>query len=619
MVRYCLINLFFLTATLVYCQPMLNVTQSAGIDIACGLSATGFGLSFADFNKDGYDDITFGTESGDSIVFYQNNGNGTFTKLLPLVLHTGFARQLAWVDIDNDDDLDFFVCTENGSNQLFERTTTGFVDITASSGISTAVASNSGASFGDFDKDGDLDLYISVYGLTRNYFYRNNGNKTFTDITAAAGISLTPNYGFCATFFDYDNDGNLDLYAVVDRTDPNLLYRNNGNGTFTEVGAAAQTGAGIVIDAMNGGVGDFNNDGYSDIYVTNTFYPFGANTGNNLLLNFAGGYFPNVGPSAGVDMPGHTSWGGSWLDVNNDKYLDLYVSAEHISSTHRNRLFKNNKDETFTEFTTTGLAGDTLWSYANAVGDYNNDGKPDIVVSNGFNQKAMLWKNNTSNANNYVKLELKGTTSNKNGIGSRIEVWDGDSLQMRFTHCGTNYISQNSLVEHIGMGNNTAIDSLIVKWPNGVKSKYYNLGVNTKYTIKENTGCFTNNFDIATNTVTNKYIGTNGNLMQASNWSKNRIPNLNDDAEIANGTASLLSLQLNSGALLKCRSLVLKGLVSLVNFGTIELHKSYGDGLYIANQASFDNRSIFKIMNPCQNAMTLLGTYKGNGTSTIIK
>jgi FG-GAP-like repeat/ASPIC and UnbV len=619
MVRYYLICLLFFIGTIVFCQPMINATSSAGIDIACGLSATGFGLSFADFNKDGYDDITFGTESGDSIVFYQNNGNGTFTKLFPLVLHTGFARQLAWVDIDNDDDLDFFVCTENGSNKLFEKTSTGFVDITASSGISTAVANNSGASFGDFDKDGDLDLYISVYGITRNYFYRNNGNKTFTDITAAAGISLTPNLGFCATFFDYDNDGNLDLYAVVDRTDPNLLYKNNGNGTFTEVGSVSQTGAGIVIDAMNGGVGDFNNDGFSDIYVTNTYYPFGANTGNNLLLNFAGAYFPNVGASSGVDMPGQTSWGASWLDVNNDKYLDLYVSTEHINATHRNRLFKNNKDETFTEFTSTGLAGDTLWSYANAVGDYNNDGKPDIVVSNANDQKSVLWKNNTSNANNFIKLELKGTTSNKNAIGSRIDVWDGDSLQMRFTHCGTNYISQNSLVEHIGMGNNTSIDSLIVKWPNGGKSKYYNIGVNTKYTIIEGTGCFNNNFDISTNTVTNKYIGTNGNLMQASNWSKNMVPNLNDDAEINNSSASLLSLQLNTGSVLKCRSLVLKGLVSLVNFGTIELHKSYGDGLYIESQASFDNKNIFKIMNPCQNAMTLLGMYKGNGTSTIIK
>ncbi len=605
-------------ANSILCQPMINVTQSAGIDIACGASATGFGLSFADFNKDGFDDITFGTESGDSIVFYQNNsGNGTFTKLPPLVLHTGISKQLLWVDIDNDDDMDFFVCTEDGVNKLFEKTNAGFIDITSSCGISTAVANNSGASFGDIDKDGDLDLYISVYGITRNYLYRNNGNKTFTDITLASGISMVPNLGFCATFFDYNNDGNLDLYTVVDRTDPNQLYENNGSGTFTEVGAA--TGSGIVIDAMNGGVGDFNNDGFSDIYVTNTYYPFGANSGNNLLFNNLGLYFPNVAPSAGVDMPTQTSWGATWLDADNDKYIDLYVSAEHISALHRNRLFKNNKDETFSEYSSTGLAGDTLWSYANASGDINNDGKPDIVVSNGNNQKSVLWKNNVSNNNNYIKLQLKGTVSNKNAIGSRIEVWDGDSMQMRFTHCGNNYISQNSLIENIGMGNNKIIDSLIVKWPNGGKSALYNIGVNTKYTIKEGSACLTSTYDIATNTATNKYIGVNGNLMLSTNWSRNRIPNINDDVEITNSSSTLLSLQLNTGSILKCRSLVLKGMVSLVNFGTIELSKSLGDGLHISSQSIFDNKNIFKVLNPCQNAVTVLGTLKGGGSSTIIK
>jgi hypothetical protein len=599
-------------------QAMINVSQIAGIDVICGNSSTGFGVSFVDFNNDGYDDLTFGTESGDSIVFYQNNfGNGTFTKLFPLVLYTGNIRQLLWVDIDNDNDLDFFICSEGGPNKMFEKTNSGFVDITSTCGISNSITNNFGATFGDIDKDGDLDLYISVYGITRNYLYRNNGNKTFTDITSSAGISMIPNFGFCATFLDYNNDGNLDLYTIVDKSGPNKLYKNNGNSTFTELGYS--TSAGIEIDAMNGGVGDFNNDGYSDIYVTNTFYPFGSNSGNNLLLNNLGFSFPNTASSAGIDMPTQTSWGANWLDIDNDKYLDLYVCSEHINPSHRNRLFKNNKDETFTEFSSTGLAGDTLASYANASGDYNNDGKPDLIVSNANNQKSVLWKNNVSNNNNYIKIKLEGTSSNKKAIGSRIIVKDGDSLQMRFTHCGNNYISQNSLIENIGVGHNKIIDTLKIFWPNGSEAQYFNIGVNTLYSIKEGSLCFTSNYDISTNTATNKYIGTNGNLMSASNWSSNRVPSLNDDVEISNTLTSPLNLQLNSGSIIKCRSLVLKGMVKLTNYGTLELNKSFGDGLHISMPSVFENRSILKILNPCQKAMTINGNFKELSNTTIIK
>ncbi len=624
--RYHFTAIFFLTTYFIFSQPFIDVSNSSGVGIVTGVAATGHGVSFVDYDNDGFDDLTFGNQNGDSLTFYKNSGNATFIKVSPYFINTSTNRQIVWVDIDNDNDLDFFATAENGLLKLYEKTTTGFIDITMSSGISTSITNYHGASFGDIDKDGDLDLFVSVYGISRNYLYRNNGNKTFTDITIAAGISTTVDYSFCAAFFDYNNDGLLDIYTIVDRNFPNLLYQNTGNivngvATFTEVGTAANTGAGIIIDAMNAGIGDFNNDGFSDMFITNTNAPYGANSGNNLLLNNAGSYFPNIAytsPPSNISMSDQTNWGAVWFDADNDKYLDLYVCSANENGS-RNKFFKNNHDETFSEFPALGLSGDTLLSYTTAVGDINNDGKMDFVVSNGNNKKSRVWKNNIINNNKYIKLKLTGTNANKNAIGSRIEIYDGDSMQMRFTHCGINFISQNSLVEHIGMGNNAVVDSLIIKWPSNTNkiSKFYNIGVNRLYGITQASPCFTD-YNIETNTAVNKYIGSNGNLFLASNWSWSRLPSYNEDVEIS--TTTSLALSIPAGQNLKCRSLRMSGPITITNFGTLDIQKSFGEGLFIDTASKLINKSILKVFKPCMNsAMRVKGTYEERGNTTITK
>lgn len=595
----------FLVTTLKAQMPFQNVAASAGIDTIVGDAYSGYGLSFVDFNNDGYDDLTFANRAGDSILFYKNQGNGTFAKLPSLVNHTAISKQVLWVDIDNDNDLDLFVTTSGGPNKLYEQTPSGLVDITATSGIVAQNSQHSGAAFGDIDKDGDLDLFISTYDVGTNLFYRNNGNKTFTDITVSSGVGTSNTSDFCAIFFDYDNDNDLDLYTIVDRySDPNKLYKNNGLGIFTDV--SSSTGAGISIDAMNAGVADYNNDGYFDIYITNT-------AGNVQLYNNLGAFFVNFPAGTAVNQE---CWGACFLDVDNDKDQDLYVTSQHFLPSQHNWLFKNTADDFFEPYMTGGsLPGDTLYSYACASGDIDNDGKPDLAVSSGNNQKILLWKNITTQTNKYTKVKLKGVQSNRMGIGSLITLYTGGTAQYRQTHCAVNYLSQNSLWEHFGASTSNVIDSLIVKWPSGTINKHYNLGLNQRFNIQEGK-CLDHEYTGA-NTAANKYIGTNGNLLQASNWSAGHVPTVGEDVVFENTTPSPVVLTLNTGQTLNCRSLAISGNLTVNNFGTFNIIKSYGPGLLLGQGSTFMNDGNMFFDHPCGKAMILNGIFQEKGTTTI--
>ena len=213
-----------------------------GIDTTFGAGEFGGGISFVDFNEDGWDDLTFATEIGDSILFYINDQGTGFTRIPSLVDHVGFSKQVLWVDTDNDGDLDFFVCTEGGQNRLYRNDgSLTFSDITSTCGLLIQNDQSFGANFGDFDQDGDLDLFVSNRQLTSygNTFYRNDGNHTFVNITSSVGINTNMELDFCSAFFDYDNDMDLDLYLIVDKADNNLLFQNNGSGSYTDVSAAS--------------------------------------------------------------------------------------------------------------------------------------------------------------------------------------------------------------------------------------------------------------------------------------------------------------------------------------------------------------------------------------------
>ena len=626
--RTLIISAFLGVHTVNYSQSFIDLATAAGIDTTYGNSYYGCGTSFVDFDFDGYDDLTLGTDTGDSILFYKNNGNGTFSKLSSMVNDTSLVGSILWVDIDNDYDLDLFLCARPheqipgsvGQNKLYENVgNLQLVDITASSGLLIQNDDSYGASFGDFDKDGDLDLFVSNR-IDQSVFYQNNGNKTFTNITNTVGIYVPPSMeptssDMCSVFFDFDNDGDLDLYVITDKLNvPNYLYVNNGNGHFTNLTAQYQAQAWV--DGMNAGAADVDNDGWFDVYVSNT------SEGNRLMYNNGGNVFLDRAAEAGIQVPQHTSWAGVFVDVDNDKDEDLYVCTEGpgFAIPWRNYLFKNNSEDgylSFVEYDAGGLAGDSLYSFSSSTADYNKDGKMDLIVSNGNNEPFQLWTNQISSSNHSFEFTLRGDTSilasNSFGIGSRIEIYDGDSLQTRFTHCGINYLSQNSLIEHVGMRNNEVIDSIIIKWNSGTVDKHYNLSSDESYVFVEGQ-CLNHEYENF-NTF-NKYIGTNNDFTLPNNWSFGTVPKIHDRVLIDAGTSSLNLI--NTGVI-QIKSLVLIGSVTLTNTNTFQVSNSDGPGILIKSNASFINNGIVIISNNCGEAMVVDGTFQQQGYIQISK
>ena len=465
----------------------ISYTESSAaqnLNVSHGTNTFVGGISFYDFNNDGWDDLTFASQNGDPINFFQNN-NGTLSSVsLNIVDNLNDTRQINWVDIDNDGDNDLFVVSNNASNRLYLNDgSMNFTDITIASGISTATMQSWGGSWGDYNNDGYLDLFLSnrdiANGLQPNLLYRNNGNNTFTDVSNLAGISANNHLSFCASFFDFNNDGWQDIYIANDRfTTSNILYKNNGNGTFTD--ASVSSGTNIIMDAMSTTIDDFNNDGYLDIYITNTA------SGNYFLRNNGDETFTNIAGSTGTTFDS-IAWGAVFLDADNDTNLDLYVSGMRDGTNGQlpSAFYENQGNGTFLIPSGAGFATDTAESYPNAIGDINNDGLPDISVLNKAPDNNFLWMNTNTDGNNWLKVTLEGTTSNRMGIGSWIEISLGGNKQYRYTLNGEGYTSQNSGSEFFGLSNSTTVDYVKVTWLSGLEDILYNVSVNQKLNIVE--------------------------------------------------------------------------------------------------------------------------------------
>jgi len=454
-----------------------------GLGYITGNTYLGNGVSFCDYNNDGWDDITTSTEDGLSVKFFKNV-NGVFTIdpiVLPNLLYQ--TKQVNWVDFDNDGDKDIFVTSDVNYNRLFENDgNMNFTDITEVAGFPTTTMFTYGASWGDINNDGLLDVFISNRDGTYTYtnkLYQNDGDGTFTDVTVSAGVDDS-RLSFCSAFFDYNNDGWQDIYVSNDKYyTVNLLYENNGDGTFTDMSQASQTD--LSIDAMTTTIGDFNNDGWFDIYVTNT------QEGNSLLKNNGDGTFTDIATTSGTSFESF-GWGASFLDADNDKDLDLYVSGSfnfEIPCCLPSAFYENMNDETFTMSPSNGFVGDLRESYSNAIGDVDNNGLPDIVVTNNLHENMFLWRNLTATANNYLKVKLQGTISNRDGIGSKIEISINGEKQYRYTLCGEGYLSQNSNTEFFGVGTATAVDYVKVNWLSGEEDIFYNVPVNQTVSVLE--------------------------------------------------------------------------------------------------------------------------------------
>lgn len=498
--RY-ILSIFFTVAFIqIKAQQFVNVIDS--LNIFHSLSSTdnwGSGVSFYDIDNDGWDDITF-VQEFDSIFFYKNN-QGVFSKVSTGIYNDGETKQVLWVDFNNNGLSDLFITTRNGTYKLYKNTGDfQFEDISHSAGFSGLNSNNYGVSFADYDKDGYLDFYICRYygsgnpsDLSKtNNLYRNNGDGTFNNVTLQAGVGDSIQPSFIGVWLDINNNTWPDLYVINDRSQwGNSLYKNNGDGTFTDITNTSNAHL-FGQDPMSGTVGDFNNDAFLDIYMSNTGI---EGKEGMLLVNNQDETFTESAQAYGVDID-EWSWGASWVDFDNDTYKDLYVTTARPNTfqpDQRSRFYVNNFGTSFSDapsfFNNDMISG----SYAVAIGDLDNNGFSDLVVQNGKGVNSYLFKNTGGN-NNFLKINLKGTVSNKMAIGSWINVYVENEQYVHYTMCGENYMSQNSQNIIFGLADFDEADSIVVTYPSGIIDKYYNVPANSHYFFIEGE---TNQFSLA--------------------------------------------------------------------------------------------------------------------------
>src|SRR5262245_58511942 len=495
---------------------LMNVDGGAAKDYI--VEANGNGAAFLDYDNDGDLDILIANGStlenykkgGDPMItLYKNNG-GTFvdvTREAGLVKR-GWGMGVCAGDYNNDGYPDLYL-TAYGPNVLFRNNGDGtFTDVTASAGAADSHWSTNCA-FGDYDRDGRLDLYVAHYmafdektvprrgkdpkckflgvdvfcgpqGLQGepDVLFHNNGNGTFTDATKAAGIKDPDYYGFGVVFSDFDNDGWLDIYVANDGN-PNFLFHNNGNGTFTEIGLRSGTAlneAGRAQSGMGVAVGDYDGNGLFDIFVTN----FAGDT-NTLYQNLEKLLFADATSISGLGEISlqYLGWGAGFEDFDNDGLPDIFVANGHVypevdaldAGQHyaqRKEIYRNLGTGKFKEVAR-DLGGDLSIpksSRGAAFGDFDNDGDIDVLVIN-MNDRPSLYRNEGGNANHWITLKLSGARSNRDAIGARVEIRAGGKVQVQEVRSGGSYLSSNDVRVHFGLGSASRVESIRVRWPNG--------------------------------------------------------------------------------------------------------------------------------------------------------
>lgn len=524
----------------------VDVTDEAGIDFhhvngaegAFHLPETlGAGGAFFDADNDGFLDIYLvnsgywdkppSTRQAVSAL-YRNNRDGTFTDITTAarVENSGnYGQGAACADYNNDGNVDLYV-TNFGANVLYRNNGDGtFTDVTVSAGVGDPRWSSS-ACFLDYNTDGHLDLFVVnylVYSLdvpylpcgedgTQTYchpslfegapdtLYRNNGDGTFTDVSQAAGVGgiggMFHGKGLGVVSADFNNDGAPDLYVANDDTRNDFFY-NNGDGTFSEISllaGCAYSFNGIAQAGMGVTVADYNADSWLDIFVTNLSYETNA-----LYRNNGDGTFTDVIYEAhlGKESFLFVGFGTRFFDADNDGWQDIFIVNGHIldniEDTHDvltyrqpDQLFRNKGDGTFQEVSESAGAyfQRATVSRGALFGDYDNDGDVDTLVTQS-NGSATLLENKTETQSNWVSIKTVGMISNRDGIGTRITVTAGEHTQIQEVNPGASYLSSHDPRCHFGLGTNTAIDRLEVRWQSGVVQTFENLPANQVHTVSE--------------------------------------------------------------------------------------------------------------------------------------
>lgn len=502
------------------------------------IETTGAGACFFDYDLDGDMDLylvngarleTIGPANPVRNTLYRNNGDGSFTDVTVQagVGDNGWGGGCSVADYDNDGDPDLYI-TNYGPNVLYRNEGHGtFFDVTVKAGVGDDRWS-AGAVFVDIDRDGDLDLYVANYlrfniaDLGRyssgcywkgapvmcgprgfegeaDVLYRNNGDGSFTDISDQANVAGSALFGLGVLAGDVDEDGDTDIFVAND-SQMNLLFLNDGRGRFEErglVAGVALSGDGRKQAGMGVDLGDYDGDGDQDLFVTNFSDDY-----HTLYRNDGGGLFTDVSLIAGLDPATRSSlgWGGGFFDYDNDGDLDLFIAGGHVYpdvGTHdplttyrqRNLLFRNEGNGRFTDVTERSGPGLALVQPSRGVafGDYDDDGDLDIIVVNE-NEVPALLRNDGGNANHWFKVRLIGTRSNRDGVGARLRLHAGGHTQVREVRVNGSFYSSHDPRIHFGLGDETSVKRLEVRWPSGTEQVLADLPADHLVTIDEALG-----------------------------------------------------------------------------------------------------------------------------------
>lgn len=461
----------------------VDASEEAGLRTA----GVGYGAAVHDYDRDGWDDIFITTLNGSSRLF-RNDGDATFTDVTAEVGLAGIGAYAAalWGDIDNDGLTDLFLGRgAAGSSRLFRNVGDGvFEDISEASGLDLG-APIATAAFGDVNGDGAIDLFLAVHnGL--DLLYRNRagaGDAVFEDVSRAAGIGGPAHaVPMQATWVDYDRDGDLDLYCVHDGRAESRLYENDESWPFRDVAFASRISTypdGSVCCNMGTAWGDFDGDGWIDAYVTR----IGK---GGLYRNNRDGTFTDEAEERGAARNG-MSWGVVWLDAENDGDLDLFiVSTSGYDGTPT--LLYENEDGVFTEIGRDAGASFRVDARGLASGDFNRDGLADLVIVSTDGRHRLLL-NESKSTGHWVNVNLHGRNVNAGAIGTRVEVVAAGRRAVRTVSGGDSYASQSSSTLHFGLGEATEIDTLRILWTSDEVQEMTSLAVDRSYTIME--GVFT--------------------------------------------------------------------------------------------------------------------------------